>query len=664
MNFSYNWLQSFFKEKLPEPKKLAELITLRFFEVEAIEKKENDWAIDIDVLPNRAGDCFSHIGIAREISAITNLKLNDSVLKRQALFQHKTAETEFCVDVKNKDDCPRYTAALIENIKVGPSPSWIKEPLETCGLKPINNIVDIVNYVMLETGQPMHAFDFHKIASGKIIVRRAKKNEKVVSLDNKEYSLDETTLVISDTEKTLGVAGIKGGKNTEIDDKTVSLVLESANFNRIVTRKSSTKLKLRTDASLRFEHGIDPNLTEEGIKRAVDLIGQIAGGKMTKLIDYYPVKRKKQKIKFDLEYTNRLLGINIKKPKAKKILTDLGFNVSGNLEVEIPTRRLDVNCHEDLIEEIGRIYGYERIEPFLPQASIVPPLENRDVYWGKEARRIFKNIGFCEVYNHSFISQEQSEIFNYDSEKLMEVEKPVSLDQKYLRPSLVPHLLKNVKNNEKTFKDFKLFELGKVFAVNEKEELAGIITGDSFYHIKGAIEVLLDKLGVEKVRFIDFPEKSTFLHLNKRAKILSKFKEIGFIGNISLKILEDLKIKSDVSVFVIDFEKIKKIASKDICYRQIAKFPETIRDLSVIVPEKERFENILNVIKSVKTDLIEKVDLFDVYQGKEISGNKKSLALRFIYRDDKKTLTADEVNLLHEKIIKKIDENSNWQVRK
>jgi len=290
MVFSYNWLQSFFKKKLPPPKELAVLLTVHFAEVEEIRKEGKDFALDIDVKPSRAGDCFSHLGIAREISAITGLiyRSSTSIIRENKNIKAKDFVR---VEVKDKNACPRYTARVVTDVKVFPSPKWIRERLKVCGLRPINNIVDIANYGMLETGQPLHAFDGEKLAGKKIIVRFAKKREKIVTLDEEKYDLNEDILVIADEKKPVAIAGIKGGKLPEIDNKTKIVVLESANFNPKVIRKGSKTIDLKTDASWRFEHGIDPNLTEIGINRAAFLIQKIAKGKIAQgLIDFYPQK--------------------------------------------------------------------------------------------------------------------------------------------------------------------------------------------------------------------------------------------------------------------------------------------------------------------------------------------------------------------------------------
>ncbi|MFC1789816.1 phenylalanine--tRNA ligase beta subunit-related protein, partial [Patescibacteria group bacterium] len=303
MKFSYNWLQSFFEKKIPNPEALAKSLIFHFAEVEEVKKEGNDYILDIDVRPNRAGDCFSHKGIAREISVILNLKMKTEKIKLKKDKKLKTKDF-LKIEISNKEACLRYTARIIFGVKIASSPKWIQERLITCGLRPINNIVDIANYIMLETGQPLHAFDEGKLEDKKIIVRYAKEGEKITTLDEGKYELNKNILVIADSKKSIAIAGIKGGKNPEIDKKTKIVVLESANFDSQVIREGSKKLNLRTDASLRFEHGIDPNLTELAINRAAQLIQDIAGGKVLKeVIDIYPKKLFPKIIKLDLNYT-------------------------------------------------------------------------------------------------------------------------------------------------------------------------------------------------------------------------------------------------------------------------------------------------------------------------------------------------------------------------
>jgi phenylalanyl-tRNA synthetase beta chain len=675
MKFSYNWLQSFFQEKLPEPKKLSNLIALHFFEVEEIEKKDKDWVINIDVLPNRATDCFSHIGIVKEISAITGLKNNfdkDRYNFKKSEISKKN-KNEIKINIENKDDCSRYTVASIKNIKISQSPKWIIEKLNSCGIQSINNIVDIVNYVMLETGQPMHAFDYSEIKDKKIIIRKAKEGEEITGLDDKRYILSKKDIVISDSEKILGVAGIKGGKNAEISDNTNHIIIESANFNRLTIRKTSNNLKLRTDASIRFEHGLDPNLTEIGINRTIELISKIIPeSKVIEKIDLYPEKIKNKKIKLNLEYLDNLLGIKIDPKESEKILKSLSFKIIKKekkyLTIEVPSERIDVNYQEDLIEEVARIYGYEKIEKKTPTRLITSIQKNSDLSWINKTKNLLRAIGFTEIYNYSFINENQAITFDINLNNLFEVEKPVSADQKYLRPSLLINLVKNLKENEKNFKNFKIFEIGKIFNkkenISEKKEIAGLITGNSFYETKGIVEFLLKEYGLNNFIFKEYKEGPSYLHLNKRAKITIDSNDIGYIGSFSNKIKQECKIKSDSSFFVIDFDKIKDKINSEKLYKNIPKIPSISRDLSILVPKYEKYENVVKVLIDLKIKILQDLILFDVYEGNEIPENKKNFAIRLIFRDDKKTLTTEEVNSIHEKIINKIQENSNWKIRK
>lgn len=681
MIFSYNWLQSFFKKKLPKPEKLAELLTVHSFEVGEVKKAGSDWALDIDVLPNRAPDCFSHLGIAREIAAITNSKLKTQNSK---LIEEKNLKAKdfVSVEVKNKEVCPRYTARVITDVKITSSPRWIQKRLKVCGLRPINNIVDVANYVMLETGQPLHAFDGEKLDGKKIIVRFAKKKEKIITLDEEKYELDKDILVIADAKSPIAIAGIKGGKLPEIDNKTKVVILESANFNPRIIRRGSKKINLKTDASLRFEHGIDPNLTEIAINLAAFLIQKIAKGKIAQgLIDFYPKKPPTKiwwgakRIKLDLNYVKSLLGIEMSGKEIKSILERLGFKLkattknSKTLEVEIPTRRLDIILPEDLIEEIGRIAGFEKIPSIFPVAVLVPPKRNLDVFWEDVTRNVLKEVGFTEVYNYSFISEKDAKIFG--GKNLIEIENPLSVEQKYLRPSLIPNLLKNIQRNQDYFSEIKIFELGKVFEKLAKEQriLSGVITGEAFYQTKGMIDLLLNKLGISNIWYDEYrtaaeEAKISWWHPKKCAEIKVNGERIGFLGEISLRILDEFKIKAKVVYFDVFFEKLSKLTSEEHEYRPISPYPAAIRDIAVLVPQEVRVEEVLNKIEITGGKLIRDIDLFDIYEGKEIPQGKKNLAFHIIYQAEDRTLSSKEIDEIQSKIIKTLEENPDWQVRK
>jgi len=690
MIFSYNWLQDYLKERLPQPQKLAELLTMHSFEIEEIKKAGSDWILDIDVLPNRACDCFSHLGIAREITAITNLKYRKVVpLLRE---DEKLKAKDFVkVEVKNKIACPRYTARVVTDVKTGPSPKWIQERLKVCGLRPISNVVDIANYVMLETGQPLHAFDREKLEGRKIIVRFAKKGEKIVTLDEEKYDLDEDVLVIADAKKPIAIAGIKGGKGPEIDKRTKTIVVESANFGPRVIRRASKKIGLVTDASLRFEHGISPNLTEEAINRAAYLIKEVSGGKVTRgLIDFYPKKNLPKRIKLDFDYIERLLGTEISKNKVKDILKRLEFRIIDikpqSILVEVPTFRLDINIPEDLIEEIGRIYGYQKIKAVFPLASLILPRRNLDVFWEDISKNILKEAGFSEVYNYSFVSEKDINLYlanqykpphqNFgggDKSAVIEVENPISIEQKYLRPSLIPNLLKNIQRNQKNFEEIKIFELGKIFypLKTEKRMLTGLIAGKNseFFQAKGAVDLLLRKLGISNIWYdswqsIPTESKISIWHPKKCAAIKIDHQKIGFLGEISPKVLDKFKIDRKIIIFDIDFEKLSKLSSEEVIYQPISRFPAAVRDISVLAPRKTKVVEVLNKINIAGGSLVRDVDLFDIYEGEELPEGKKNLAFHIIYQSEVRTLKSEEIDKIHQKIIKALGKELKWQVRK
>lgn len=662
MVFSYNWLQSFFKKKLPPSQKLANLLTMNFAEVEEIKKRGTDFTFNIEIKPNRAGDCFSHFGVAREIAVFLNLKIKEPPIK--SLSDKKIESENFIkVRIKEKKSCLRYTAGVIKGFKVSSSPKWLAERLKVCGLRPINNMVDVANYVMLETGQPLHAFDGEKLKGKKLVVRLARNNETMAALDGVKYHLSKDVLVIADSEKPMAIAGIKGGKSAEIDGKTKVIVLESANFNSEVIRNGSQKLKLKTDASLRFEHGLDPNLTEFALKRAVFLMQNIAKEKTAwGLIDIYPKKILPKKIILDLNYVSSLLGIDIPEFKIKKILSALGFKTitrkAKSLEVEVPTRRLDVNLPEDLIEEIGRIYGYEKIPAVFPQVALIPPQKNEEIFWENKSKDILKSAGFIETYNYSFLPSGQG---------LIELKNPLSREQKYLRDSLIPNLSKNIQSNKSQNnpgEEIRLFELGKIFQKPKKEKktLTGIISGENkFYETKGVADLLFRGLGINNIWYTDYGAdaddfRSDWLHLKKCAKIKVDRREIGFLG--------EMKKEPKAAVFELDFEMLQKLASEEQEYRLFSRYPSVTRDLAVLVPLLTKVEELSNIIETAGGALVRNVDLFDIYEGEELPEGKKNLAFHIIYQSDDKTLISDEVEKIHQKIIKALEKNIKWQVRK
>jgi phenylalanyl-tRNA synthetase beta chain len=669
MKFSYDFLQSFFEKKLPPTEELADLLMMHFFEVESVEKNGDDFVIDIDILPSRTADCFSHIGIVREISAITGMKYKEPTVK---IKQGKEDISEkIRADVKGA--CNRYMLRAVKGVKIKKSPEYIKKRLISCGLKPINNIVDITNYVMLETGQPLHAFDVNKIQGEKIIVRYARKRERIVTLDEKKVDLEEDVLVIADESSPLGVAGIKGGVVPEIDKNTTEIYIESANFDSKTIRKGSQKIGIRTDASVRFEHGVPCELAEIAMNRVLSLVLENAGGEVMKgVVDYYPEKSKteEKQVKVSIDKINSVLGVEIPLKRVEEVLRSLGFKIKREGKIftaTVPYFRPDVSIPEDLIEEVGRIYGYENIEPVPPKEVVIPQKESRTLKVKKITRNILSGLGFFETYNYSFINQKKADFFNY--ENLTEMEKPVSLEFKYLRPSLVPNLLSNLVENEKNMPDVKMFEVGKIFTNikkkrGEKNSLGLVCSDGDFYKTKGEVDVLFKKISGKNVFYEKKEDESGFFKKGQLAKVLIEKEEVGFLGVTSEKVKKEWKIKSNAVFGEFDFQKIINFYQEDKKYEQISKFPCSLFDVAVFVQEKTPYDDVLNKVKKTGGRYIKEVELFDVYQGEGVPENMKSFALRIHFQDKNKTLSSSKVNELQEKVMDALDSVSGWKVRK
>src|SRR3989344_7103653 len=418
MKFSYNWLQSFFGEKLPEPKELGDLLTKHSFEVEEVEKKGEDYIMSVDILPNRAHDCLSHYGLARECAGLLEFETRNQKPKASEESDGQNSQL-LNVEINGDDLCPRYSAYVIEGVKIADSPDWMKERLESVEQKSINNVVDITNYIVWELGQPLHAFDFDKIKGSEMTVRLSKAGEKVETLDGEIRELDDRTLIIEDSERLIDLAGIKGGANTQIDKDTKTIVLQAAIFDAAHIRRSSQYLGLRTDAAMRYMHGFDPNLPVKALRRGVELLMETnPDAKIVQKIDIYSDPAKPKRVSLSYGYINGLLGVNIPEDEVRVILKRLGCTVSalresdkkaggfaGELSVEVPDYRLDLNIREDLVEEIGRIYGYENINGDPPRGILITPYRNDRVLWRRMARGILRDAGFSEVYNYSLISR-------------------------------------------------------------------------------------------------------------------------------------------------------------------------------------------------------------------------------------------------------------------
>jgi len=678
MLFSYNWLQSFFDKKLPDPKELARLIVGHSFEVESMEKSGKDTILDIAILSNRP-DCFSHIGIAREIAAILGYKL---VLPKTKAVKSKTAvAAKSLVDVAVMDAvaCPRYSAKVVTGVKVGPSPKWVQERLVACGLRAINNIVDATNYVMLETGQPLHAFDWDKLDPGKtkakkIIVRMAQDGESIDSLGDKKYELKPSMLLIADGSGPLAVAGIKGGKRAEISQDTTTVVLEAANFNSRSVRITSRNLGLATDASLRFAHGLDRGQILGVAERLADLVVQTAGGQVAVgAVDRNPNPAKPKKMALNMDKAECLLGAAIQTARAKKILESLGFSVrrgnKADLDVVVPTWRTDVGIAEDLIEEIGRIDGYDKVEASAASAVVLAPVKNYFYLWKTTIRDAMIAAGWSETRNYTFVSGKDCQDFGFSIPDLLEIKNPVNADFSIMRPSLLINLAKNPAKNPGR-EILCQFEIGKVFGVNRRDEptmFAGIALGQTFFEVKGALEFVLKRLGIAGFSFEPAKDGGAIVggHLydpGRTARLVSGKNRIGMVGWMSENIAAAIGMKPLV-IFELNVDVMAKMATRANDYRPISTHPLAIRDISVDVPLDTLSAGVSDVVAAADDSKL--IKSFEIPADPYVYPDKKTknILFKFYLQSDSKTLDSKEIGDWQLKTIEAIEKNQLWRVK-
>lgn len=691
MKFSYNWIKEFVP-KVSGAEELAENLNMRAFEVEEISENGKDKVLEIKILANRAFDCMSHLGMAREIAAVENREFNQPEIKIEEQKDLNVNDL-LKVSVQDKKLCPRYSARVVVDVRVGESPDWMKEKLISCGLRPINNIVDITNYVMLECGQPLHAFDLDKVGGGQIIVRRAKSGENINTLDEgkSERELNENILVIADKENPVAIAGIKGGKGPEIDENTKRVALEAANFDSINIRKSSKALNLRTDASTRFENGVDLNLTVWSLDRAAQLLAELAGGKVAQgIIDEKAGERAPFSNGVEHHYIESLLGLQLKSEAIMDIFKRLGLpakilNKGDKIfyEITVPTPRNDLNTQEDLIEEVGRLYGYENIQSKMPMSIILPALKDENLIYTDEIRDIMVGLGYSEASNYSFVGADESKFYNFND--LIDVLNPLSQEQRYLRPNLFAGLIRNLQENLKNWHSLsskkhalRLFEIGHAFSqekkeIIEKKKLAGILyisesqKNQAFYELKGVLEILLNRLGLAEAWTDDHLEeglpKNYILNPKRTAQIKAHDRVLGYMGELDPKICDELGILGQPALFEIDFESLVQSADDQRKYEPPSKFPANIRDLSVLVDSQVKIDEVASAIENVGGELLQDSELFDLYEGDDLDSEQKSLAFHLIFQSNERNLADSEVNEIMKKIISALEEKG-WEVRK
>lgn len=658
----------------------------------ALSLDDTVYDIDNKSMTHRA-DLWGHYGIARELSAFYNKKLKPLNPKKISAG----SGVSLVVEIADSELCPRYLSVVVDNVKVGPSPEWMQKRLMAIGHKSINNIVDITNYVMHEIGQPMHAFDARdiltragKVDNKKIIVRRAKEGEKFKTLDNKEYNLKSSDLVIADEKRAIALAGVMGGENSEIKSDTTTIIFESANFDAATIRRTSTRLGLRTDSSTRFEKSLDPELAELALRHAVELCQKILPNVkvVSNVVDNYSKKVKINKIKLNEEDVEKIIGLKIPKTDIVRSLKLLGFSVSQsgkNLSIEPPTWRAvkDITIKEDVIEEIVRLFGYDKIQAQLPCLPLVVPKNNKS----RVVERLFKNslsleFGFCETYNYAFVSPQMIASIGDDKDKYIELDNPIARDRPYIRRSLLLNLLENTEKNLNNFDVVRLFEIGKTYIAEvggpkiEKNStkllpsqnvmLGAVISENNnnnpYFAMSEAIEKILRGVGVV-VHFESNTEPNNYLHPGRTAVITSGDCKLGFIGELNPVVQEKLGIPHRVAVCEISVACVLQCAKEKNEYVPLSQFPSVLRDIAFVVDKGIKHSEILDKIKNFH-ELIEDCELFDVYVSDSIGKGKKSMAYHITYRSDKKTLEAKMVDDINQQVLNSLKNNFGADIRK
>jgi len=627
-------------------------------------------------------DLFGHLGFAREISAIidSKLKIKNSTLKLKTKNLLKLK-----VKVENYKDCPRYMAVVIDGIKITPSPVWLQNRLRNLGLRPINNVVDITNYVMMEVGQPLHAFDANKLAPANyeskritnktIIIRKGRKGEKLLCLDGVERKIDEDILVIADVKKPIALAGIIGGEKSGINEKTKTIVIESANFNSAVIRKSGRKLGLRTEANLRFEKGLPLIFPEQGIFRVIELIEKITGGKVTSKI--YDIKNKKtekllkrpRKISLKIQKISDLIGKKIADKQIIKYLTSLEFGVkkvNGRLLITVPLHRNDIEHPEDVIEEIARLYGYEKIKPQPIEAKSTLTLGDKLLKLEKNIKNILISLGFDETYNYSFYGENLINLLKLNKDEHLEIVNPLNPDQKFLRVSLLPKLLENAVKNISSFDHFKIFEIGKIYKGREEKYLSGLVLEKNqriFYLVKGLIETILEKIGFEKNQISYQPARNiNYQYLNYLTGILIDGKLVGVFGQVNEILKNNLKIPADIGVFEINCETIVNFKIRPKTFERISPYPPIFRDLAFLVPKKIIFTDLFKTIKNFHP-LIYSVEPFDVFESEKLGKDVRNIAFHLTFQSFERTLKSEEIDKIINDLVKTLEQKFQAKLR-
>jgi phenylalanyl-tRNA synthetase beta chain len=634
----------------------------------------DDCIVDFEITNNRP-DCMSIRGLARESAATfeTPLNLPEPTVKGSG----GNIKDYLDILVENPELCPRYTARFIKNVKVGPSPSWMRMRLRACGIRPINNIVDITNYVMLEYGQPLHAFDYSCIAGKRIRIRNAKKGESMSTLDGTPRELTPDMLVIADETKAIGIAGVMGGENSGITADTCQIVFESANFNGNSVRKTAIALGMRTDASSRFEKGLDPSGTLPAVQRACELVELLGAGEVVDgIIDVVASEFKPVKLRLEPGRINKLLGTDIPESQMKKYLKLLGFSIDGDI-ITVPSWRTDISHYSDIAEEVARFYGYDVIEPTLfAGPTSLGGLTSRQRL-EKELGTLCRAMGFYEILTYSFTGQSANDRINMPTDHPLRqtctIINPLGEDTSIMRTTLLPTMLEALsRNNNYRNRDVKLYELARVYLPASDRELPDerkhLILGTygqdmDFYILKGMMETILDSLRIFDLRFKAEKGDASY-HPGRCARVFSGDTPIGILGQIHPSVAENYDMSQPVYAAELDFEIMEKMRAPEAMYSPLPRYPAVYRDIAVICSADITVADLLDCIKSAGGNLLSKASFFDVYTGTPIPEGQKSVAFSLEFRSDEKSLSEEDIIPLMSHIISKLEDALGASLRK
>jgi len=657
-----SWLREHLKTKATV-EQAAEYLSLCSQSVEKISKIGNDFIYEIEITTNRP-DCLSVYGIARELAAILPRFSIPAKLKplqhTTYNIQQTTENLPLEVKISNPSLCPRFTALIFDNIKMGPSPKVVQERLEKSGIRALDCVVDISNYLMLELGQPMHTFDYDKILGAKMILREAKEGETLETLDGQTRKLPPGTIIIEDGEgRIIDLCGIMGGENSAVDANTKRVLLFIQTYDPSRIRRSCQQMAFRTEAAARFEKSVDPEGVMTAMKKAIVMFEKNCSASVaSKLIDIYPNPPKQKNVKLDLDLVKKIIGVEIPKKEVVTILQSLGFSLITNnqllITVGVPHWRSgDISIPEDLVEEIARIYGYHNLPTALPFGEIPQEAEDKTFVWGQKVKEALKFWGFTETFNYSMISEKGLKNLSFNPALNIKIANPLSEEWLYMRPTLVASILEVISKNQDEVERLKIFELANVYLKTSNHQLPSELprlcvacTKSNFPAIKGVLEGLLSELGLENTKFQPLDKKEAveteIFYPPHAAEVFFEKSSLGFVGEVSGVTSASFGVKDKVFLFDLDFNKLAKLATTKRKYQPIPKYPAIIEDLAFIVPQGTWVEDIIQLIKSTSS-IIQSVELLDVF--------KDTRTFRIIYQHPQRTLTDKEVEGIRREVI-------------